>query len=327
MQVQIIQRLEMIKPIMYANLHNHSTHSDGVYNVEKITDIIKNEGYLAAALTDHDTVTGNVEMKSACAARCMESIFGCEFMTRSDVIDKAFHLTAFDFDPDEPEMKEYLRRCSITMTEKTRIIFERGKDLELLPKELTWDAVVRDNPGVSWLCNDHVFRTMKRMGIAEDKDYPDFYDGIFVKHGYGITPAYPKLPLEDIVPFIRRAGGTVVVAHPHGQLDTLPYLKSLGVEGIEVWHPDLTPDEIPTALGIARDLELYVSGGPDHSGLSGGQYSFFEDYKSSVWYVPELSCGTTKELFYEIKNRKLLPERKELINEYLEYYSTGGEGV
>lgn len=308
---------------MYANLHNHSTHSDGVYNVEEITDIIKNEGYLAAALTDHDTVTGNVEMKSACAARGMESIFGCEFMTRSDVIDKAFHLTAFDFDPDEPEMKEYLRRCSITMTEKTRIIFERGKDLELLPKELTWDAVVRDNPGVSWLCNDHVFRTMKHLGMAQDKDYPSFYEDIFVKHGYGIPPSYEKLPLEQIIPLIKKAGGLVFVAHPHKQLDTIPYLKELGIDGIEVWHPDLTPDEIPKALRTAKDNKLFISGGPDHSGLSGGQYSFYEDYTKCEWYIPELSAGTTKELFEEIKNRSLSLGREELISEYIEYYEKG----
>ena len=311
----------MIKPEMYANLHNHSTHSDGVYTVTEITKIAKDEGYLAMALTDHDTVTGNYEMPSACAALGMESIFGCEFMTRSEKLSMNFHLTAFHFDPEYPEMKEYLRRCSVTMTEKTRIIFERGKEHGLLPKELTWDIVVRDNEGITWLCNDHVFRTMKKMGLVEDKDYPAFYEDIFVKHGYNIPPAYEKLPLEEIIPFIKRAGGTVLVAHPHNQLEVIPYLKEVGIDGLEVWHPDLPDAERVEALKIARDNNLLISGGPDHSGLCGGQYPFYEDYKSCPWYIPDFSTGTTKELYEEIKRATLMQGRRELIDEYLEYYN------
>ena len=85
-----------------------------------------------------------------------------------------FHLTAYHFDPEVPEMKEYLRSCSVTMTEKTRIIFERGKEHGLLPDELTWDDVVRDHEVMTWLCNDHVFAKMKKMGLDKDNDYPEF---------------------------------------------------------------------------------------------------------------------------------------------------------
>ena len=311
----------MIKPEMYANVHNHSTHSDGVFSAAELVNIAKDEGYGAISLTDHDTVTGNRELEAAAMSAGLESIFGCEFMTRSEKLLMNFHLTAYHFDPERKEMKEYLRRCSATMTEKTRIIFERGKEHNLLPEELTWDAVLCDHEGVTWLCNDHVFATMKKMGLAQDKDYPAFYEDIFVKHGYGIPPMYEKLPLEEIVPFIRRSGGTVIVAHPHNQLEVIPYLKEQGVEGMEVWHPDLTSEEIPEALKIAHDLDLFISGGPDHSGLSGGQYRFYEDYKSCPWYVPELSTGTTKELFGEIKNSSLMQGRRELIDEYLEYYN------
>lgn len=312
----------MIKPIMYANLHNHSTHSDGVYNATEIVDIIKNEGYHAAALTDHDTVTGNAEMSSVCKKEGLDSLFGCEFMAKSAKSGINYHLTAFDFDPEEENMREYLRRCSATMSEKTRIIFNRGKEHGLLPRELDWEDIVADNEGISWLCNDHVFRTMKKMGYYVDSDYPAFFHDIFGVHGHGIAPLYEKLSLEEIIPFIKRAGGIVLVAHPHNQLETIPYLVELGIDGMEVWHPDLTAEEIPEALRIARDNGFYISGGPDHSGVSGGQYSFYEDYKSCPWYIPELSTGTTKELFLEIKERKLMQGRRELINEYLEYYES-----
>ena len=39
----------------YANLHLHSTHSDGVYTPAELAKIAYDEGYRAMSLTDHDT--------------------------------------------------------------------------------------------------------------------------------------------------------------------------------------------------------------------------------------------------------------------------------
>ena len=309
-------------PLMYANLHTHSTHSDGAFSPNEMARVAKDEGYSAIAVTDHDTVTGNAEIKAACAELGMETLFGCEFMTHSNVLGLDFHLTAFDFNAEMPEMKEYLRRCSFTMTERTRACFEIGREKGLIPKGIEWKHVLADeqNKDITWICNDHVFRTMKKMGLAEDKDYPPFLEGIFFKYWTAVPDAYPKLVLEELVPLIRRADGLVIVAHPHGAIDTVPYLKKQGVEGLEVWHPDLTAEEIPQALRAAAENEMYISGGPDHSGLCGGQYPFYEDYKSCPYYIPDFSMGTTKEFFDEIKNRKMLCGREDIINSYIKSY-------
>lgn len=310
------------RPLMYANLHTHTTHSDGVYSPAEMARVAKEEGYSAIAVTDHDTVTGNDAIRAECVRLGMETIFGCEFMTHSDVLGLDFHLTAFDFDAELPEMKEYLRKCSFTMTERTRACFEIGKEKGLLPKEIEWQHVLSDeqNEGISWICNDHVFRTMKKMGLAEDKDYPPFLEGIFFKYWKAVPDAYPKLPLEELVPLIRRANGVVIVAHPHGAIDKIPYLAKQGIEGLEVWHPDLTAEEIPAALLAAAENKMYISGGPDHSGICGGQYPFYEDYTSCPYYIPDFSTGTTKEFFDEIKNRTMLGGREDIIYSYVESY-------
>ena len=309
------------KPIMYANLHNHSTHSDGVYDPYEITKVAMDEGYGAMALTDHDTVTGNADLEAACKGVGMQSIYGCEFMTKSEKLGGlGFHLTAFDFDAEMPEMKEYLRRCSVTMTERTKACFKIGQDEGLLTKEITWQEVLDDNNGISWICNDHVFRTMKKKGLAEDKDYPPFLENIFFKYWKSVPDTYEKLDIEPLVALIRRAGGLVIVAHPYDRLEHMPYLTSIGIEGLEVWHPSVKKAEIPVALRIARDNKLYISGGPDHDGLCGGQYKFYDDYKSCPYYISELSAGTTREFFDEIKQRRFLSGREELISEYAAYH-------
>ena len=42
---------------IYANLHTHTTHSDGVYTPAEIVKIAYDEGYRAFAAADHDTIT------------------------------------------------------------------------------------------------------------------------------------------------------------------------------------------------------------------------------------------------------------------------------
>ena len=43
---------------VFASLHAHSTHSDGVYSPRELARVGKEEGYGALVLTDHDTITG-----------------------------------------------------------------------------------------------------------------------------------------------------------------------------------------------------------------------------------------------------------------------------
>ena len=49
---------ELLIPKHYADLHNHTTASDGDYSPEALVDAAKVKGLLALAVTDHDTIDG-----------------------------------------------------------------------------------------------------------------------------------------------------------------------------------------------------------------------------------------------------------------------------
>lgn len=305
---------------MYANLHTHSTHSDGVYTPEELVKIAKDEGYGALAITDHDAATAYPYLKAACDAAGLETIFGTEFTGYSPEHNFTFHITAYGYDPEYPEMADYLAKCAATTANQTRILFERGIENGFIQKGLTWEEIEAENPGVKWFCNDHVFRAMKKRGMATELDYPAFFDNVYGKHRREVPELYKRLDLRPIIDLITRAGGIAFVAHPYGKLHLIPELIKDGICGLEVWHAMLNDDERKQALTIAKDYNLYISGGSDHEGLCGGQYQFYEDYKSTQFYVPELSTGTTKEFFDEIVNRKLMSNREEYINEIIKEY-------
>ena len=282
----------------YANLHTHSIHSDGKYSPRELVTIAKAEGYGALAVTDHDTVTANPEVAEYCRELGMEYIFGAEFTSGP------FHIVALDFDPEYPEMKDYLAKMVRRQQHETRTVLERAQEKGNLTG-ITWEDVVEHNRGISWLCNEHVFQTLKSKGLMCDRDYYDFYVTHFYRQRREVTPLHDFLAPKDMIRLIRDAGGIPILAHPHEQLDRVEELASYGLMGIEVYHPDMKPQEQRQALEIAYAKGLFISGGTDHSGLCGGIYSSFDNPEESTYYLEPQSHGTLEEHFRELQNRKL----------------------
>ncbi len=282
----------------YANLHTHSIHSDGKFSPRELVRVAWEEGYRALAVTDHDTITANPEVAACCRELGMECIFGAEFTSGP------FHIVALDFDPEYPEMKTYLEKMVQRQQHETRTVLSWAQAKGALTG-ITWEDVVEHNRGISWLCNEHVFQTLKSKGLLTDRDYYDFYVTHFYEQRRQVTQLHGFLVPKDMIGLIRRAGGIAILAHPHGQLDRVEELISYGLQGIEVYHPDLTPQEQRKALEIAYEKELFISGGTDHSGLCGGMYSSFEKAEESTYYLEPQSHGTLEEHFRELQNRKL----------------------
>ena len=304
---------------MHACLHAHSTHSDGIYSPLELATIARDEGYRAIVLTDHDTISGTSDMIAAANAVGLESMLGIEFSTRAPEIDKEMHITAFHFDTQHPEMKEYLWQLSEKETHQTRVLFKRGVDIGYI-KGITWDEVLEYNKGISWLCNEHVYRAMKSKGLITDHEYPEFFNTCYGPHRKEVPPKYNFLDVDEIISLVHRAGGIACVAHPgspYGDLDCIDYLVKLGIDGIEIWHGLLKGKERRRALELALEYDLYISGGEDHSGLLGGQYSRYEKPEETRFYYPPCTLGTTKLFYEEIRDRRKSAQRAEVIKEML----------
>ena len=160
---------------------------------------------------------------------------------------------------------------------------------------------------------------MKDKGLITDVDYPDWNARLF-RNRRGIVPKKPYdfLQAEETVKLIDSAGGIAIVAHPAKQLHHTKALIKMGISGLEVWHADIrkTGEELE-ALKTAKKYDLFVSGGEDHSGLCGGQYSRFEEPEKCIFYAEEQTLGTSKEFFYELKNGVKAQDRKDILDYYI----------
>ncbi|MBQ3074907.1 MAG: hypothetical protein IJC26_02465 [Clostridia bacterium] len=259
----------------------------------------------------------------ACKALGMESLFGIEFSAKTELYKNpkngkngSFHLTAFDFDPEYPAMKEYLRQMAMRETDQTEKLFRRGVEIGYI-KDITWQEVLDYNKGIEWLCNDHVFRAMKAKGLVTDLDYNEFFQTCFGKHRNSIPKLYDYKYDHEIIQLVHDAGGIVCLAHLTEPLSSvvdakekgyafyLDQLMEMRLDGVEVWHQLLNEEQRKEVYQLALERNLFISGGSDHSGICGGQYAFFEDPKKSRFYIEPLSTGTTKHHFEEMRDKKI----------------------
>ncbi len=297
------------KMIPFANLHMHSTHSDGVYLPAELVKIAKAEGYKAIAITDHDTGSAFPELEQACKEEGLLCIFGVEF---SVIEPYTFHIVGFDFNPEYPPMKEYLNKQAERQTYNTLMCFneavENGNIIGI-----TWDEVLEYNKGIPWKCNNHVWRAMKAKGLVEESQYMAWFDKNFRQQRDKYNGNGDFLNLYDLVKLIKDAGGFAVCAHPGKDgLDHIEILLEAGIEGLEILHPSMTDEDIERAYKLCLDNNLYISGGSDHSGLCGGYYDSYpseEALKSSYHYLEPLTVGVYEKYFNEMKNRKIPKER------------------
>jgi len=284
----------------YANLHFHSTHSDGVYTPAELVRLAKKEGYKAVALTDHDTITGVPELIAECEKEGMEYITGAEFTCQGFGLD--YHITGLDIDLTNKALQQYCAYMGEKETHRTKTLFEQGIERGTL-KDITWDEVVEFNKDVIWFCNDHVFAAMLNKGVAKKSDYDEFFKSNFT-HRLPYETPYKIYSAEEVISIIKGAGGIATLAHGTGQLHTVEGLIEMGLGGIEVWHRLLKPEEREEAERLAKKYNLYISGGTDHAGILGGLDLYSADgLVPERLRVPSLMHGTSEENFRNIKNR------------------------
>lgn len=247
----------------YANLHLHSFFSDGIFTPLQLCTLAKKKGYGAVSVSDHETARGVEFMRSAAKELGLEFISGME--TYAFDFGTEFHILAYDFDPDEPNIRAYTTEMEEAAAAITKARFDACKKSGLI-RQISWQQVLDRFPHTGWLCNEQVFDTMKAFGEATEADYW----GFFTQFQSAAAPASPKMiDSKTMISLIRGAGGVAVLAHPHRQTQYLTDLLKNGLNGVEASHPDIDEADEQAARAFAREHRLYTTGGTDHTGLLG----------------------------------------------------------
>jgi predicted metal-dependent phosphoesterase TrpH len=251
-----------------ADLHSHSSASDGTRSPADVVRRAAAAGVDVLALTDHDTVEG---MPKAAAALPpgLTLIPGMELSCRRD--GHSVHVLAYLFDAEHTELARECRTIRESRVERARAMVAKLAELGV---PVTWEQVA-SIAGDGVIGRPHIARAMIATGVVSSVQEAFTTEWIgpggraHVKR-YALDPA-------DAIALVHSAGGVAVLAHPFAVTRgwivperLVAELAGAGLDGVEVAHPDHDPEQRDRLRAIARRLDLAVTGGSDdHGELTG----------------------------------------------------------
>ena len=272
---------------MRADLHVHSTASDGTDPPAEVMRRAARAGLDVVALTDHDTVAGHAEARAGAGPVAL--LPGMELSCRLD--GRSLHMLAYLFDADQPEVAAELARIRDDRVLRARAMVDK---LAGLGVDVSWGQVAAI-AGQAVVGRPHIARAMADSGaIASPREA--FTRDWIADGGRAYVGRYALDPVRAI-DLVRAAGGVTVLAHPRAGRDTwvtneqITRLAAVGLAGLEVFHPDQSEAERARLIALAHELAIVPTGGSDdHGSLTdyrlGGETTSGEAYRDLLSRVP-----------------------------------------
>jgi len=242
------------------DLHSHTTASDGELSPEDLLARARAAGVTTLAVTDHDTVKGLARAQAAADAQGIRLVPGIEVSAEAE--GREMHVLGHFVDPTEPGLASYSERLQGERAVRMGRMVER---LNQLGFPLTLEEVERIAAGAH-LGRPHLALALLARGYVTSTR--EAFDR-FLADG---KPAYVgrfRLPAEEAIAMLHRAGGTATVAHPGSSKVssyTLERLAKAGLDGLEIFHPDHVPSQREAFLRQAEALGLVPTAGSDYHG-------------------------------------------------------------
>lgn len=247
---------------MKADLHNHSTLSDGALSVKQIVSYSKKIGLDYISITDHDTLAGVIEGYTYGEKLGITLIPGVEISTKDYKTNRSVHILCY-YPKDMYKLQGFLNDILIKRENAKR------KMIEMLMEEypITIEHINRYSSKSESIYEPHIMQPLADLGYT-DVVLGGLYKELLSKKGkYYVQIKYPSV--YEALDIIRECGGIAVMAHP-GQFDSIELLKELAekklIQGVEYNHPKNSEEVKKQIKDIAEKHDLIMTGGTDFHG-------------------------------------------------------------
>ena len=247
-----------------ADLHAHTTASDGDHSPSELVRHAHAQGLHTLAVTDHDTTAGVAEATQEAALLGIELIPGIELS--AEFSGGQCHILGLLIDPDNAPLRSRLEHVIRNRnTRNARIIAK----LRALGIEITLDEVTSEAGGTV-VARPHFAKVLIRKGVVPDvkQAFNEYLD-----RGAKAYVERDRLTPEEAIGLIHGAGGLAILAHPNNMKRSpaeteaeILKLKRAGIDGIEARYNRHTPEDNAHYLELAGRHGLLTSGGSDFHG-------------------------------------------------------------
>lgn len=251
---------------MNADLHCHSTASDGLLAPAEVVARACANGVDLLALTDHDELSGLAPAAAAAREEGLAFVNGVEISV--SWYDQTVHIIGLAIDPTEAGLQAGL--AQVRAGRDSRAIY-MGESLAAIGIRGAYEGAKRYVGNPALVSRSHFARYLVEIGIA--RDVKSVFDHYLVRGKPGFVD-HQWASLDQAVGWIRGAGGLAVIAHPgryrvaRVELDALfSRFKDLGGVGIEVVSGSHGHDATLEFARVARRYGFLASRASDFHGL------------------------------------------------------------
>ena len=244
----------------YADLHTHTYHSDGTRSPREVIDVARAHGLGIVSISDHDNLAAYFEIKPYADAQGITLVPGVELSCAHDGVD--VHILAYAFDALDERVAKRLESFRQTRHRRGLVMVER---LRSLGYDISAHRVEQLAAGGA-MGRPHVARALVERGYVSSVD--EAFDRLL---GAG-KPGYvekERFRVDEAIKLIRAAGGVTSIAHPtlypEGER-IVPELLDAGIDGVEVFHPDVDNAARDAFTSVARFRGKMITGGSDDHG-------------------------------------------------------------
>jgi 3',5'-nucleoside bisphosphate phosphatase len=240
-----------------ADLHCHTTASDGTYSPLEIIALAQREGLQGLSITDHDTIEAYREALPAAKEANILLGTGVEFSCH--LLGTSIHVLGYDYPPNSASIHDFSRLHRKRRTHRNRAIL---KKLSLLRMPLDEEELAQMGTMIG---RPHIAQLMIKKGYV--KTLKEAFD-LYLGDGERCYDAGEPFSIPETIDLIHQVGGKAFLAHPHliEKRKTIDQLLTLNFDGIECYYAHCPPGQEKRWLKIAREKKWLISGGSDFHG-------------------------------------------------------------
>lgn len=244
-----------------ADLHCHSTCSDGTLTPPQLVLLAKQSNLSGLAITDHDTIDAYPLALPVALQENIRLITGAEFSAYYK--NHSIHILAYAYPPSSSLLKDFSQKHQERRQNRNQAI------LDLLSSHrmpLTIEEIFSFSPHAKGTVGRvHIAQAMVRKGYV--KSINDAFKLYLSESGSCYSPGEPFL-VEETLDVIHKAGGLAFIAHPHliKSNKVIKHLLELPFDGIEAYYARFQSSDHARWFEIVKQKNWIATGGSDFHG-------------------------------------------------------------
>lgn len=239
-----------------ADLHIHTTCSDGKMSPTEAVELAKEKNLASLSITDHDTCKAYHKALAKAEELEIELIPGVEIT--STIGDKEAHILAYYFDPDTNYLEDFLKQQKQARRERIKGIIDTVKKNGI---DVDFDEVWAEANGAN-IGRPHLARVLMQKGYVSS--HKEAFIRYLSNQKLGsIENTYPDY--REVIEIIKNVGGAAVLAHPgklYSKEEIEAFIKA-GIDGLECIHPSHNYTLQKKYTELCEKHSLLMTGGSD----------------------------------------------------------------